>query len=129
MPDLPRLAKTTECPDPNCKATLGTRHTPDCSKALCLETGAQRKLHLEAASHLDHDCGQQAWTGYPPGAVEAAAHDLFVRLATPADQPHSGWIPCEPGTPGAVPDLDRVMRIGQWDRDRQRFHIPADTGR
>lgn len=128
MPDLPLLAPTADCPDQDCPATIGQRHGTECSIAICLDSGIQRKLcTVDTAADRTHGCGEQRWTGYPPGSVEAAAHGLWVRPATADDQPHTGWIPCEPGEPDAVPDLDRVMRAGQWNRARQVWELPESS--
>ncbi len=126
MPELPQLALTSTCPDTDCRAHIGQRHSRECTTATCLHNGQQRALHLD--EQHEHDCGRQVWTGLPAGTVEAAAHGLWVRPAGADDAPATGWIPCEPQTPGAVPDLDRVMRSGQWNRARQRFDLPAEMG-
>ena len=130
MPQLPQLARTDRCPDEHCRAPIGTEHTRDCHVAICLHTGAQRLPHTEdPPADPDHDCGLQTWTGYPPGSVEAAAHGLWVRPATAADTPFTGWLPCQPGDPGARPDLDRVMRSATWDRRRQVYDITTEDAR
>lgn len=131
MPDLPKLARVDRCPD--CTAELGAKHQPDCQIAICVTTGHQRLMHAihppppTPGLPIDidfHTCGEQVWTGYPTGAVEAAAYGLFVRLAALADAPIVGWIPCEPGDPAAVPDLDRLVRTAQWNPIRQTFELP-----
>lgn len=130
MPNLPQLARVDRCPD--CTVGIGVKHRIDCLVALCVMTGQARVLHAidqpppPAGLPFDldvHTCGEAVWTGYPAGAVEAAAYGLFVRPADPADAPFVGWIPCEPGEPGAVPDLDRLVRSAQWNPIRQVFEL------
>jgi hypothetical protein len=132
MPDLPRLPAASRCPDQDCNVPIGTEHQPGCGVAVCVSTGHQRRLHLDGCRRplvdlgtlVDvHLCGDTVWTGQMPGAVEAAAAGLFVYR----DEPDGPWIPCDPATPGAVPDLTRVMNTGTWDPIRQRWHLPAEV--
>lgn len=135
MPDLPQLPLVDRCPD--CKVPVGSRHTAGCLTAVCLATGQQRVLHdgetFVAGHQVDddgHHCGEDAWTGRAHGTIEAVAHGLFVRPATEADDPLTGWIPCDPGAPGAHPDLLRVARDGRWNPVRRVWEMPeAVTGR
>lgn len=149
MPDLPQLPIVDRCPDLDCLVPIGTRHLPECHVAICISTGEQRILHaddrhafgglprnphggldLAALDAIDtltldvHICGQDVWTGRRHGTVEAAAAGLFVRKAD-VEGSLSGWIPCEPGAPGAVPDLDRVVRDGRWNPIRQVWELEA----
>jgi len=138
MPDLPQLAIADQCPDPGCEVPIGTKHRIDCLTAVCLATGQQRITHADdwhVAGHPignddGHDCGEDLWTGRARGTAEAAAHGLFVRQATDADAPLTGWIPCQPGDPGAQPDLHRVARAGRWNPVRHVWEMPeaADRG-
>lgn len=130
MPDRPALAGN--CPDPDCNAAIGEPHLMGCDVAICVMTGNQRILHADeppAAVTADlaglpfdvdaHICGEDVWTGWRHGVTEATEHDLFVRM-TP-----TGWMPCPAGLPGAVPDLDRVVRSGAWNAIRQLWEMPA----
>lgn len=127
MPD--QAALSTNCPDPDCGVPIGAPHVIDCTTAVCVMTGEQRILHTDnpPASDLPgvdvHVCGDTPWSGRLPGADEAAAHHLFVQ---PAPPPMSGWLPCPPGTPGAVPDLDRLVRTGRWNPIRQTWELPEN---
>lgn len=135
MPDLPQLALIQQCPDSDCRAQIGQKHQPGCLVAICVTTGQQRILHGEnppppADLPIDadvHICGTDVWTGRPHGTDEAAEHGLYVRPAAAADSPLTGWIPCQPGEAGAVPDLDRVVRAGRWNPIRQMFELGSEV--
>ncbi len=138
MPDRPKLASAEiidQCPD--CKVLIGEQHTADCLVAVCVTTGHQRALHADLPdlpvpaglpADLDiHTCGFDIWTGRIPGVVEAVAHGLWARPAT-ADESAltEGWVPCGPDEPGAVPDLDRLARTGQWNPIRKRWELTEE---
>lgn len=143
MPNLPTLALVDRCPEPDCQARIGEKHLIDCHTAICVMTGQQRILHAAdppppvtiaawcagvVPVDLDvHICGEDVWTGRPHGAVEAAANGLFVRPATTDDAPQTGWLPCQPGEPGAAPDLNRLVRTGTWNPIRQVWELPAEV--
>ncbi len=139
MPHLPKLASaeiTDQCPD--CKVRIGEQHLADCLVAICIISGQQRALHGELPDlpvpaglpvDLDvHTCGSDVWTGRLHGVVEAVAYGLWVRPAT-ADESAltEGWVPCEAGEPGAVPDLDRLARTGRWNPIRQVWELAAEV--
>lgn len=98
--------------------------TPVTGGAVLCEKGCGIPVWRHGAAHL---CGQDVWTGWPHGAIEAAEYGLFVREATTADQPLTGWIPCQPTDPGAVPDLDRLVRSGTWNSVRQVFVLAGGS--
>lgn len=114
------------CPDADCETPIGLPHLRDCHIATCLPTGVQRLLHTIEPPAGDHHCGDQVWAGHHGGAIEAFVEGWFVRPAVPGD-PGDGWIPCNPGEPGAVPDLDRVARSGTWNPDKRRWEIPLEA--
>jgi hypothetical protein len=150
MPDLPTLPTVDRCPDPACDVALGVKHLPECGVAICVSTGHQRLLHDPSLAlavcvdiypgqpvvggaplcHLDcgipvwrhggHICGEDVWTGFPHGSIEAVAAGLFVYR-----DDTGGWTPCGPGTPDAVPDLTRVAATGTWNPIRQLWELPA----
>ncbi len=126
MPKPTILAAVERCPDPECNVKLGEQHRRDCTQTLCLTDGIQRILHLTEPPSGDHDCGQAVWIGYPNGAIEAVAQGWFVRPAA-AGPDGAGWVPCGQDEPGAVPDLDAVLRAGRWNRARQIFELPELT--
>lgn len=134
MADLPELADF--CPDGDCKTPMGRKHGVDCSIAICLSTGQQRILHqnddtLPAVAGLPFDgaghvCGEDVWAGWPRGTVEAIEHGMFVQPALIDHSPGTpGWTRCEPGDPGAVPDIARVLATGVWDPIRQSWDVAA----
>jgi hypothetical protein len=81
------------CPD--CGVEVGQAHIDDdldggCDIARCQMTGLQRLM-----CDLEHDCGQDRWTGWWPGLPECE------RL---------GWM-LAPG----LPDLNRLYAQATWD--------------
>lgn len=92
----PRLIDFAErCPD--CDVAVGEAHIHDeddggCDIARCLMTGLQR-----LTCDLDHDCGQDLWTGWWPGQLDCE------RL---------GWM-IGPG----FPDLRRLYTHATWDAE------------
>jgi hypothetical protein len=133
MPVLPRLPAAARCPDQDCQVPIGVEHLPGCETAICVSTGHQRIRPLDGPRRpftdlggdlVDaHVCGDDEWTGVLAGAAEAAAAGLFVYRANGTGP----WIPCPPGTLGAVPDLTRVMQSGTWDPIRQRWLVPEEA--
>ncbi|MBW4717355.1 hypothetical protein KZQ38_09260 [Saccharothrix sp. SC076] len=90
------------CPD--CGVAVGEAHEYDeydggCDIARCLATGHQRLM-----CDLDHDCGQDIWTGWWPG------HTDCERL---------GWM-LAPG----FPDLNRLYTQAVWDSERHTWVAP-----
>lgn len=134
MPDLPQLADV--CPDTDCRAPIGTKHRKGCTVAICLSTGVQRALHENDDTLLPtpgltidvdvHICGDDRWGGWPRGTVEAIEHGMFVQPAAAAHSAGTpGWVRCEAGDPGAVPDIARVLNTGVWDPVRQTWKVAA----
>lgn len=135
MPELPELADT--CPDHDCKAPIGRKHGMDCSIAICLSTGHQRLLHqngdtLPAMPGLPidvdvHICGDDVWSGWPRGTVEAIELGMYVQPALIDHSPGTpGWVRCEAGDPGAVPDIARIL-AGTWDPIAQTWRPRPDA--
>lgn len=93
----------------DCGARVGMPHEDGCDVARCMWSGGQRLSCL-----MSHDCGEDVWTGQWPGEAEAVEMGLWCCWGPP-------WIECEPGHPGARPDLNRVAIVGRWDRDRKRW--------
>jgi hypothetical protein len=115
------------CPD--CGAPVAHPHTEGCAVARCLYTGGRRLScgsRHRADLELDHACGGDAWTGRWPGEAEAAEFGWWACWDGPGpeqgwDYQGQGWIQVPAGTPGAVPDLDRLSTDAQWDRDALRW--------
>lgn len=88
-------------PCPDCGAEVGQAHrSGHCDVERCTVCRGQR---LSCCGSRDHDPKAAAWTGEWPGVVECKELGWFsIR------NPHGvGWIPVEPGTPGATEDLNR----------------------
>lgn len=124
MHQLSKLEPTSNCPDPDCQVPIGVPHLPECEIATCLTTGEQRLLHQgdALAEMLNHDCGQDTWTGQLYGIAECQQYGWFVRRATETDPADATWVPCFPDHPGAVPDLDRLARQCVWDPAQRRWN-------
>lgn len=98
------------CPD--CAVDPGSPHEDGCDVAPCTECGFQRI----SCDHDDQDVGWGSiWTGTWPGNEDARRLDLWT-LFTPG----TGFAPCSADTPGAVPDLNRLI-LGQWNAVDQRW--------
>ena len=63
------------------------------------------------------------WTGLHPGVVECREFGWFaVRSA-------DGWTSADPGTPGAIEDLNRLISQALWNPAALRYDLPDDTTR
>lgn len=116
---LPTKLAASNCPARDCRVPIGAIHLPECEVATCLHTGQQRILHQEEL--VDHDCGQDTWTGLIYGVAECHEYGWFVRRATSTDPADATWVPCTIDTPGAVADLDRLVRHCTWNPERRRW--------
>ncbi|GGS59751.1 hypothetical protein GCM10010171_63410 [Actinokineospora fastidiosa] len=103
----PALSSLTDplerCPD--CDVQVGEAHEYDeydggCDVARCLVTGHQRLM-----CDLDHDCGQDLWTGRWPGH---------------ADCERLGWM-----IGPDLPDLHRLYTEAMWDPSTRLWIAPA----
>ena len=56
------------------------------------------------------------WSGEMPGAVECREFGWFTRQ----EEGH-GWVPCQPGEPGATEDFNRLHATAVWDPRKKRF--------
>lgn len=115
------------CPD--CGAAVEQPHADGCAVARCLHTGGRRLAcasHHRADLEPDHGCGRDVWTGQWPGEAEAEEFGWWAFWDGPGpergwDYQGRGWIQVPAGTPGAVPDLDRLSAEAQWDRHAMRW--------
>lgn len=64
-----RAAAEDRCPD--CDVAPGARHEPGCDVARCAATGRQR-----LSCDIDHDHGNDIWSGEWPYSAEAADGDV-----------------------------------------------------
>lgn len=121
----PMLEQVPACPD--CAAGIGEAHDDGCDVAVCLTTGEQRiqcdgyegRLVEADDGHLtyinqgvEHDCGQQTWTGYWPGKLECVEFGWWCQDRTSEGL---GFVHCAPDAPGARPDLNRLGLDTVWD--------------
>ena len=60
----------------------------------------------------DHDPLVAGWGGEWPGRAECRMRGWWAVMV-----PGEGWRPCEPGTPGAVEDLNRLAYFDEQGRD------------
>jgi hypothetical protein len=97
------------CPD--CAVAPGKIHHGYCDVARCLVTGGQR-----FSCWGDHDCGHDTWTGEWPGYAEATEFGWFALLVS-----GQGWVSVPPGTPGAIPDLNRLVVEAHWSPEERRW--------
>lgn len=94
-----------------CGVTVGTTHREGCDVARCTVHGNQ--FHWCE----DEACTPNVWTGYWAGELEAIEYGFFTYWATDG----TGWQPCGPEHPQAMPDLNRIMVECEWDAVTQRF--------
>ncbi len=109
QPDIP--ADLRACND--CGVQPGEPHAEGCDVARCLAHGTQR---IQCGP--GHDCGQDIWSGRWPGVAECEEFGwwtVFVPYGDPS------WRPVPPGTPGAVPDLTRLVTEATWDPSAKRW--------
>lgn len=111
---------TTDKRCPGCGVAPGDEHTNGCGVARCLATGRQRlQCEMLATTGIgvnhDGDCGNDIWTGEWPGTEDA------IRLGFWCDPTDLPLRPCDPDTPGAVPDLNRLMSDARWDPTTRRW--------
>lgn len=103
-----------DCPD--CGAGVDEQHRPGCDVERCSACQGQR-LGCECP---DHDPEASAWRGVWPGVMEAAARGWYSHMTT------SGWRPCGPDEPGAMPDLNRLSYFEKTGRDGLYGDAPGE---
>ncbi|GAA4626792.1 hypothetical protein GCM10023196_036490 [Actinoallomurus vinaceus] len=111
----PRIKQRATCPD--CAAANGEPHHEQCDVARCLWTGAQRlacTAYDRTTRSIDHDCGQDTWTGTWPGDEYAARLGFWCRW-------DNGWQPTSADDPNALPNLNRLYTDATWNREERRW--------
>ena len=59
-----------------------------------------------------------AWTGLWPGEAECREFGWFAQFVE-----GKGWVPCDPDTPGAQPNLTRLYSTATWDPEKARWVV------
>lgn len=97
---------------PECDTPRGAPHRDGCDVERCSVCLGQR-LHclLKTGGCAGHDPQAEAWAGEWPGRAEALERGWWAVRAP------VGWRPCPPGTPGAIPDLNRLTYFLQTGKD------------
>jgi hypothetical protein len=104
------------CPD--CGAAVGAYHGPGCDWEDCPYCGLQL-LGCEHSGNVPLD-DRLRWTGRREAEKAAVALGWYAVLV-----PGRGWAPCDKGTPGSIPDLNRTLGSCDWDRGQKRF-VPRE---
>ena len=85
-------------------------HIKGCNIGRCKEHGNQWSSCNANGTH-----SPTTYTGEFPGSSEAIARGWFTV------RENGVWVGCEAGTPGAQPDLNRVMSELTWDSESESF--------
>ena len=86
------------CPD--CNAALGEKHEDGCDVERCPHCGGQA---LGCVGFDPNDPGREPWTGKWPGEADCERLGYFINDNRD------------------FPDLDRLFRECDWNRERQRW--------
>jgi hypothetical protein len=81
---------------------------------MCLECGCEASGPGEPWPPPLDD--REVWTGEWPGDKECREFGWYARV-----DPDKGWVPCEPGAPGALLDSLRLRLEAEWDRLEKRY--------
>jgi len=109
-----RARRCEECHD--CGMPVGYPHEEGCDVATCLTTGHQKLSCGVLRDTHPGDCGEDVWTGYWPGTIQAAAAGLWASLI-----PGRSWQPSNWSDLDAIPDLNGLTTMGTWDRQAHRW--------
>jgi hypothetical protein len=106
-----RLPQACRCPD--CAVGVGQVHDDGCDIERCSSCGLQRLMCLlTTGGCVDHDPRAEAWSGEWPGMAECRARGWWAIRSE-----GRGWRSCPEGTPGAIPDLNRLAALRETGRD------------
>lgn len=84
------------------------------------ENGPTPEMEEKYWSAVEAVGGPIPWTGLWPGVAECREFGWYARR-----NPNGpGYVPCDPREPGAIPDLNRLLREARWDPHRRRFVRP-----
>lgn len=109
--------EVAKCPD--CGVEPGTPHHDGCDIEICTACKGQRML-CECAGH---DPARAAWTGEWPGKSEAREHGWYTVWTK------LGWVSCDEGVAGAVPDLNRQHAFALMGEDPGGVSLAAAVAR
>ena len=124
MPNLKKLSRQ-RCRCHDCGARPGEYHQLGCDVERCPRCGGQF-LECLACGCEKSEPGEpwppplddrQVWTGEWPGVQECREFGWYAKPKPDG----TGYIPCEPGDPGAAPDLNRLFSMAEWDRQEKRY--------
>lgn len=122
-PDRPDVVGDEPCPD--CHVVPGELHEDLCCIAWCAAVGQQRYGRCNAVNGCrtdpQLDC-RTRWEGIYPGFAQCRELRWYAHLTA------NGWASCEPDTPGAIEDLNRLMTQGTWDRQQGRYAVHGAPG-
>jgi hypothetical protein len=109
-------------PCSSCDAPPGSYHTPGCDVERCPDCGLQHISCSHAGTAREHP--RLAWTGKWPGATECEEFGWYAVMNLHGP----GWVSCEPGTPGSIPDINRLYKEAKWDPKQARFVLKPPQG-
>lgn len=98
------------CPD--CGVKIGELHLDGCDVERCPDCGG--KLLSCGCTDLKHP--RIPWSGKHVGENECEEYGWFL-----VRNKYGHWVPCVPGTPGSVHDLNRLYEDARWDADKARW--------
>ena len=101
----------------SCDAPPGSYHTPGCDVERCPDCGRQHISCSHAGKARKHP--RLPWTGAWPGAIECAEFGWYATMNSNGP----GWVACDPGTPGSIPDINRLYKEAKWDPEKKRFTL------
>lgn len=107
------------------------------------ENGPTDDMYPALDALVEKQGGRLRWTGEFPGCMECREFDLWCRwvevpmghVCPRPSRPYRnecegvhGWVVCDKHHPGARENLNRLMEIARWDKDKRRF-VLRDTPR
>ncbi len=106
------------CPD--CGVKIGENHRINCDVERCSNCGGQR---LSCCCDSGENNALIPWTGIWPGDEDAIRLNLWCRWCE-----GKGWVKCSSDHPDALPDLNTLMEISEWNKEALRFERVIPEG-